>query len=610
MEIKKLELLAPAKDIECGMAAINCGADAVYIGAPKFGARAAVGNTLEDIETLINYAHKFYAKVYVTVNTLIYENELDDVQKLITALYNIGADAIIIQDMGILEMNLPPVPLFASTQTHNYDVERVKFLENAGIQRVILARELSLERIKEIKANTNVKLEFFIHGALCVCMSGQCYFSYATTGRSANRGECSQPCRMLYSLEDSGGNIIAENKYLLSLKDLNLSAHLRDLTDAGITSFKIEGRLKDSGYVKNITAFYRQKLDEIIESDATLEKASSGKIFYSFIPDPDRTFNRGYTEHFISGEGKDVASINTQKATGKLIGKVIKTYPDYFEIDTDEIISAGDGLCYFDQNNLLTGMSVHKTAEHKIFTDKTEGLVKGTDIYRNKDHQFIKELSKEETKRKIRADFSLFEKDGGVFISAFDEDGNKISYKADIELTPATNPEMMKSNLIKQLNKAGDSIFYISKINLELEQVYFFSIGFINSLRRNALDLLEQERLKNYPRQIKETGFVDKKTGTEKSLSYLMNVTNSKAAEFYKKHGAEIIEPGFELLEETNDKMIMRTKYCIKSQLNMCPFEEDSIKIKGIKEPLYLNDGRRKYKLEFRCTECEMIVKL
>lgn len=610
MDIKKLELLAPAKDLECGIAAINCGADAVYIGAPKFGARAAVGNTLEDVEKLISYAHKFYAKVYVTVNTLIYQDELGEAEKLITELYNIGADAIIIQDMGILEMKLPPIPVFASTQTHNYDLERVQFLENSGISRVILARELSLDKIKNIKANTTVELEFFIHGALCVCMSGQCYFSYATTGRSANRGECSQPCRMLYSLEDSSGMIIEENKYLLSLKDLNLSARLRDLIDAGITSFKIEGRLKDAGYVKNTTAFYRQRLDEIIKEDNTLKKASSGKVFYSFIPDPERTFNRGYTEHFISGKGNDNASINTQKATGKMLGKVIKATESYFEIDTDEIISAGDGLCYFDKNNLLTGMSVSKTAGNKIYTVKPEDVVKGTEIYRNKDHAFLKELSKEETKRKIKTNLRLFTDNGILCIAADDEDGNKVIYSEAAELTAANNPDMMRANLMKQFQKSGDSIFYIDDINIDLDEIYFFQISFINNLRRKVLELLEKERGKNYIRQVRERKEDAGAALNGKDLSYLMNVTNSKAAAFYKQHGAGNIEPGFELLEETKDKMIMRTKYCIKSQLNMCPFEEDSIKIKGMKEPLYLNDGKRKYKLEFRCAECEMTIKL
>ena len=610
MEIKNLELLAPAKDLECGIAAINCGADAIYIGAPRFGARAAVGNSLADIETLINYAHKYYARVYVTVNTLIYENEIDDVQKLIAALYNVGADAIIIQDMGILKMDIPPIPLFASTQTHNYDVERVKFLEANGISRVILARELSLEQIKNIKSSTNVELEFFIHGALCVCMSGQCYFSYATTGRSANRGECSQPCRMLYSLEDSAGKIIEENKYLLSLKDLNLSAHLRDLIDAGITSFKIEGRLKDAGYVKNITAFYRQRLDEIIVNSNRLKKSSLGKIFYSFIPDPERTFNRGYTTHFITGKAEDNASINTQKATGKLLGKVINKTETYFEIKTDEEITAGDGLCFFDKNSQLMGMSVNKVSGNKIFADKLDGIIPGTSIYRNKDHQFIKELSKDDTKRKIKVSFTLSKENGNLFLSAVDEDKNSVRYKIETDLVPANNPDMMKENLVKQLKKSGDSIFYIEEVNINTENIYFFSISFINSIRRNTLELLEKERLNNYPRIQRKGTNNESAAHVEKELSYLLNVTNSLSGKFYREHGAEEIEPGFELLENTDGKMVMRSKYCIKSQLNMCPFEEDSIKVKGMKEPLFLNDGKRKYKLEFNCAQCEMIVKI
>jgi putative protease len=609
MEIKKLELLSPAKDYRCGEAAINSGADAVYIGAPKFGARAAAGNSLVDIEKLVKYSHRYYAKTYAVVNTLIYENELAEVKRLITDLYNIGIDAVIIQDMGILEMDIPPVPLFASTQTHNYDIEKIKRLEAAGFSRVILARELSLDKIKQIRNSVNIELEFFVHGALCVSFSGQCYFSYATTGRSANRGECSQPCRMLYTLEDNMGKIIEDKKYLLSLKDLNLSDRLEELAGAGISSFKIEGRLKDITYVKNITAFYRQKIDRFIEGNNSYKKSSSGRVFLSFDPDPERTFNRGYTEHFIDGSGTDVGSALTQKATGKKIGKVIKTGEDYFEINTGETVVSGDGLCFFNEDKLLTGMSVIKTEGNKIYAGKTSGLLNGTIIFRNKDRRFIKELLNDSAKRKIGVEIRLYEENDSVMLSAEDEDGNKIKLAAGSGFPPAENRGKMLENLEKQLRKSGDTYFIVNKISIELKSVFFLSISAINSLRRAALEKLDIERNNNRQRAatVKKENAV-KNTSITK-LTYLANVTNSLAEKHYEERGGEITEPGFELLEDKDGKVVMRTKYCVKSQLNLCPFEKDGNKIKGFSEPLYLNDGKRRFELEFNCSECEMFVK-
>jgi len=602
----KLELLSPAKDLECGIAAINCGADAVYIGAPKYGARAAVGNSIEDIEKLINYAHKFWAKVYVTINTILYENELADVQKIIHQLYEIGTDAIIIQDMGILEMDLPPIPLFASTQTHNYSVDKIKFLEDVGLQRIILARELSFEQIKEIRKNTKVDLEFFIHGALCVCFSGQCYFSQSTTERSANRGECSQPCRMLYSLEDVDGNTIIKDKYLLSLKDLNLSAHLRELIDAGITSFKIEGRLKDISYVKNVTAFYRQKLDEIISREKLFTKASSGKVHFDFKPDLDKTFNRGYTDYFIDGRKKEIASPDTQKSLGKYLGKIKKIGKDFFEIDTKEIISNDDGICYFDSNNVLQGMIVSKAIDNRIYTDELKDLKTGMKIFRNRDHQFIKELSKETSSRKIQASLSLSEAKEGMLISAKDEDGNEVTVLCEFVKEPAKNSEQAYQTIEKQILKSGDSIFEVKKIEINFRQIYFLSVGKLNEFRREALSQLEKERIKNYPRRFVET----KRNSTPypaAKLDYRGNIVNPKAEQFYMNHGIEIVEEGFEKLNAYKGKIIMTTKYCIKDQLGICP--QNKCRDLKIKDPLFLIDGKRKYQLVFNCKDCEMNIK-
>ncbi|MDD2279742.1 MAG: U32 family peptidase, partial [Bacteroidales bacterium] len=388
MICKKVELLSPVKNLEVGIAAINHGADAVYIGFKQFGARAAAGNSLVDIERLVKYAHLFNAKVYVTLNTILYDNELDEVQALINTLYLIGVDAIIIQDMGILEMDLPPIALHASTQAHNKSIEKIKFLEQVGISRVVLARELSIADIEQISAKSNIELEVFIHGALCVSYSGQCYLSHAITGRSANRGECAQPCRSTYDLVDEHGNIIAKNKHLISLKDLNQSQNIPALLEAGVTSLKIEGRLKDIDYVKNITAHYRKIIDSVLATDKNYKNASSGKVSLSFMPDPERTFNRGYSTYFANNRGKGLASLNTQKSIGKKLGKVTSSAEGWFEIDGNEVISNNDGLCYFSNDENLIGVKVNNVVGKRIQLNGKEAISIGTTIFRNYDHRF------------------------------------------------------------------------------------------------------------------------------------------------------------------------------------------------------------------------------
>ena len=349
MKPKMLELLSPAKNLEYGITAIDFGADAVYIGAPKFSARINASNSLSDIERLCSYAHRFHSKVFVALNTIIFDNELEEVEKLIHKIHEAGADALIIQDMGILEMNLPPIELHASTQCHNFDLNKIKFLENVGFSRVILSREMSLDYIKQIRSSTNIELEAFVHGALCVGFSGQCYMSAFNGSRSGNRGECAQPCRLSYDLLDENKNVIIKNKQILSLRDLNLNAHIAELANAGVSSFKIEGRLKDLNYVKNITALYRKKLDEIIENNNSYKKASLGQFSFNFEPDASKSFNRGFTTYFFH-ERSEKISANTSKSIGKKLGKIIEVGENYFKIDTNEIISNGDGLCWFAEN--------------------------------------------------------------------------------------------------------------------------------------------------------------------------------------------------------------------------------------------------------------------
>jgi putative protease len=598
-----IELLSPAKDLACGIAAIEHGADAVYIGAPKFGARAAAGNSLSDIRTLVEYAHQYYAKVYATVNTILYDNELDDVRNVITELDAAGIDAVIIQDMSILEMDIPPVPLFASTQTHNFDIDRIKFLAETGIQRIILARELSNEQIKSIHGQVNAELEFFVHGALCVCFSGQCYMSAETTGRSANRGECSQPCRMEYSLIGKDGRVLLKDKYLLSLKDLNLSDNLFELIRSGITSFKIEGRLKDINYVKNITAYYRKKLDAIIDGDESLQRASSGRVLLNFEPDPEKTFNRGYTEHFFTGTESKRSSMDTQKAIGKFIGTVTNITSEYFEIKTEETIVNGDGLCFFDNKNELRGMFVNKIEGIKIYCDNSEELKGGSKIYRNKDKIFLKDLSANSAKRKIQASIGAWINNGNVLITASDEDGNDAQVEIKLDVAPATDVLKNSEVLEKQFKKSGDTIFTITDVHLEQIQSYFFPTSKINELRREVLKQLLEKRVRSYAR--KSAAIIKNNTPyPDKKLDYRANVVNAGSLEFYTRHGVEITEQGFETLDNTNGKILMTTKYCIKNELDVCPLKNKNIPAGYDK--LYLRDGKNTYRLQFDCSACEM----
>lgn len=603
--MKKIELLSPAKDFVTGIAAIDYGADAVYIGAYKFGARAAAGNDLKEIESLINYAHKFYAKVYVTINTIIYDFEFEEAQKLINKLYEIGTDAIIIQDMAIFEMELPPLPIIASTQANNYSLEKIKFFENIGIKRVILARELSLEQIKNIKNNTSIELESFVHGSLCVSLSGQCYLSEYICGRSANRGECSQPCRSSYNLVDASGTILLKNKNILSLKDLNLSLHLNDLINVGISSFKIEGRLKDIYYVKNITAFYRKILDEIILDNNNLSKTSSGKVYFDFIPNPNKTFNRGYSNYFLYGAQRKLSSFYTAKSIGEYLGKVSDSTTKYFEIETNKDISNGDGICFCNSSGDFKGTYINNTNAKKIIPNKMEKIPKGTKIFRNFDKKFLNELEKSKTVRKISAKIRFEDNNNGIAIYACDEDDNKISLYAEVENIPAQKKENIIDLIEKQTKKTGDSIFEISSIEININKVKFIPISKLNEIRRTALLLLEKERLQNYKR---ENCYLrkDNTPFPQTFLDYTGNVVNLKAKEFYLRHQVKKIEPGFEITTNRKNKILMTTKYCIKRELEMCPFENK--KVKEIQEPLYLINNKNKFMLKFDCKNCFMKV--
>lgn len=598
--MKKFELLSPAKDSTTGITAIKFGADAVYIGANRFGARASASNDLKDIEKLISFAHFYNAKVYITVNTILTNTEAEEAAKLIHQIYEMGADAVIIQDMGLLELDLPPIPLFASTQTHNTTAEKVKFLQDAGFQRVILARELSVPQISDIRAKTDIELESFVHGALCVSYSGQCYMSYAIGGRSGNRGECAQPCRKTYSLYDENDRLICEDKHLLSLKDLNLSNNIENLIDAGVTSFKIEGRLKDENYIKNVVAFYRKKVDSVLEGKS-LEKSSNGRIIFDFDPDPERTFNRDYSRYFLNERAKNIVRTATPKFTGKKIGKVLEVRKTYFKISTNLELSNGDGLCFFDENGELSGTTVNGVENSFILPNSMDGISKDTVIYRNFDIKFENTLNTSKTDRKLKLNLSVTQDDASYIIKAEDEYGNKAEQKLETNSEPANNPEMLLNNIKKQLTKLGDSFFYCKKIDIDISNPYFVTVGQLNEARRSITDKISSIIEQNYkPKSLK----IEKNSVQfpEKVIDYKGNILNKYAKAFYERHGAIVQEAAAESGMIMKNKKIMTTKYCLKYQFDLCPKHNDAKNMN-----LYITDDRnKKYKLNFNCKECEM----
>jgi putative protease len=594
---KKIELLAPAKDAETAIAAIKCGADAVYMGADRFGARQAAVNSIEDIKRVVDFAHQYYAKVYVALNILLFDGELFIAEKMTHQLYEIGIDGLIIQDMGLLESNLPPVPLIASTQMDNSSLEKIKFLEAVGFRRVILARELSIDEIKNIRSNTTIDLECFIHGALCVSKSGQCYLSYALGGRSGNRGQCAQPCRRLYSVKDEQGNVIAKDRYLLCLKDLNLSDHLEELIDAGISTFKIEGRLKDVAYVVNTVSFYRKILDEILEKKK-LAKSSSGTVKLDFEPNPEKTFNRGFTDFNFADKQAKIGSIDTPKTVGEFAGTVKKVEKTFFTIDAKLELHSGDGICFFDWQNKLSGTTVNIVEGQKVYAQKMNEIHVGLKVYRNYDHQFSSKLQNVPAERKIRLSINIQESTNGIVISGIDEDGNNAQIEILGEKKAALKVEAAKDAFHNQLTRLGNTIFECEDLKIETRQMYFVPASQLNDARRQLVEKLMVEREKNRPRQ--EMQFVKNEVPYfEKDLTFTSNILNKKALNFYIRHGADSIEQGAEAGLNMLGQKVMTTKYCLRRELNIC---------KGpAAEPLILQDeDGREYKAKFLCGKCGM----
>jgi collagenase-like PrtC family protease len=603
---KKVEILAPAKNLVQGMAAINAGADAVYIGAPLFGARSNATNSVEDIEELVQYAHLFKAQVFVVVNTILYDNELKDCEKLIHQLYAIGVDALIVQDMAVLEMDLPPIVIHASTQANNRDPKHVKFLADAGMKRVVLARELNLDQIKDISNATDVELEFFVSGALCVSFSGNCYMSIANGERSANRGSCAQNCRLPYNLVDGTGKTLIANSHLLSIKDLDLSDQLPNLVEAGVTSFKIEGRLKDMVYVKNNTSYLRKKLDTFLENNEHYQKASSGRTFYNFEAEMDRSFNRGYTDYFVNKRTEKIGSWDSPKSQGQLIGKLIETKANGYVIENYEKLNNGDGLCFINDNNEPDGMQINIIINDIVVPNTLKSIKPGTIIYRNSDAEFNRLVERDDSAvRKIGVNLTFSETADGFQLLAVDEDGHQSASSFVSAKELAKNEESTVPNIKKNLSKTGNTPFIVDDINVEFSQNWFLPISKINEIRRVVLEQLIDIRVKEYHREEFQITKTDHPYPVSQ-LDFTYNVSNRLAREFYKRHGVTEIEKAFELQWDPGKSRVMTTKYCVKYELGKCArFQRDTMGEKVV-EPLILKQGELEYKLKFNCKPCEM----
>lgn len=605
MVIKRpIELLAPARDLECGIAAINAGADAVYIGGPRFGAREDASNSVEDIEKLARYAHIFNAKVYVTLNTILFDHELDNANHLAQILYEAGADALIVQDMAFLMIDLPPLPLHASTQTHNFDIEKIKFLSDAGFSRIVLARELSLEQIGRIRKEVTAELEYFVHGSLCVSLSGQCYLSHAIGGRSANRGACAQPCRRKYTLTDGNSKILISDKHLLSLKDLNLSDYIGELAEAGLDSLKIEGRLKDVSYVKNITAYYRKKLDAVIEGSSLVNKASAGVVYLDFTPDAAKSFNRGSTDYFLHGRKNDIASPDTPKSLGEELGVVRYVTSGWFEISSDIVVSNNDGLVFLNRKGDATGIKVNKVSGKQIFPDTLNGIFPGARIFRNYDHRFSMLISSESAIRKLQVSIKLKALENNLTVIAESETGIYCLSSVPVNFTPAQNTEASCNAIKTQMSKAGNTPFEVISIDTGGCERYFFPASVLNSIRRSVLDQLKEkleETKGTYTKPARiETSY------PQASVGYEANISNTLAKKFYEKFNVEISDSALEVTSEDEGKKLMTTKHCLRYSLGYCPKYGTGGKEPEL--PLYLVDGNIKLRLEFDCKDCCMSI--
>lgn len=620
-----LELLSPARDVHIAREAILHGADAVYIGGPSFGARHNACNEVADIAQLVEFAHRFHARVFVTINTILHDDELEPARALIHQLYDAGVDALIVQDMGVMDLDIPPIELHASTQTDIRTLERAKFLDQAGFSQLVLARELNLQQIRAIADETDAAIEFFIHGALCVAFSGQCNISHAQTGRSANRGDCSQACRLPYTLKDDQGRVVAFEKHLLSMKDNNQSANLSALVDAGVRSFKIEGRYKDMGYVKNITAYYRQRLDGILENRPDLARASSGRTDHFFVPDPDKTFHRGSTDYFVTDRKIDIGAFDSPTFTGLLVGHVEKVNKRDLLVVTQEPLSNGDGL------NVLVKREVvgfraniaepkgefeedgEKRYRYRVEPNEMpEGLFRlrpNHPLSRNLDHNWQQALQKTSSERRVGLSWVAKLREERLELTATSEEGVSASVALDGPFGAANKPEQALEQLHDLLGQLGTTMYHADAVELDAPQAFFIPNSQLKALRREAIEKLTEARVAAHPRGSRKAETNPPPVYPEAHLSFLYNVYNQKARDFYHRHGVQLIDAAYEAHEEAGEVPVMITKHCLRFSFNLCPKQAKGVTgVRTKVAPMQLVHGDEVLTLKFDCKPCEMHV--
>ncbi|MBA1202721.1 U32 family peptidase [Pseudomonas capeferrum] len=619
----QLELLSPARDVAIAREAILHGADAVYIGGPSFGARHNACNDVGDIAGLVEFARRYHARVFTTINTILHDNELEPARRLIHQLYDAGVDALIVQDLGVMELDIPPIELHASTQTDIRTLERAKFLDQAGFSQLVLARELNLQEIRTIAAETDAAIEFFIHGALCVAFSGQCNISHAQTGRSANRGDCSQACRLPYTLKDDQGRVVAFEKHLLSMKDNNQSANLSDLVDAGVRSFKIEGRYKDMGYVKNITAYYRQRLDQILEGRPELARASSGRTAHFFVPDPDKTFHRGSTDYFVSERKIDIGAFDSPTFTGLAVGVVEKVGKRDLQVVTHEPLSNGDGLNVLVKRDVVgfraniaeprgefdeEGQKRYRyRVEPNEMPDGLHRLRPNHPLNRNLDHNWQQALLKTSSERRVGLSWHATLDENRLRLNATSEEGIRASVTLDGPFGLANKPQQALDQLRDLLGQLGTTQYHATAIELEAAQAFFIPNSQLKTLRREAIEALTLARVEAHPRGARKAETDPAPVYPESHLSFLANVYNQKARDFYHRHGVKLIDAAYEAHEEAGEVPVMITKHCLRFSFNLCPKQAKGVTgVRTKVAPMQLIQGDEVLTLKFDCKPCEM----
>lgn len=603
---RSIELLAPAKNLACGMAAVQHGADAVYIGAPRFGARAAAGNSLDDLRQLVQYAHQYRVRIYVTVNTILQDDELQDTCDMIWQLYRMGVDALIVQDPALLQLPLPPIPLHASTQMDNRTPEKVAFLQSQGYRQAVLARELSLAEISAIHRQVpDMPLEVFVHGALCVSYSGQCYASQACFGRSANRGECAQFCRLPFDMVDADGRLIFQDKYPLSLKDLNQSSQLEQLLDAGVSSFKIEGRLKEVDYVKNITAYYRRQLDAIFARRPEYRKSSDGLVMLDFQPQPERSFNRGFTSYFLGGRQQDICSFHTPKAMGQQMGYVKEVRGGAIILAGTHHFNNGDGVCYLDGTGQLRGFRINRVDQNKLYPQERVQIAPRTVLYRNFDQAFDRLLARPTSDRRLPITITLGEYSQGFVLSAVDEHDHRVAFTLPMQKEEARKPQ--QDNIVAQLSKLGNTPFMAVDVQLQLGRNYFLPSSVLSDWRRRLVEQLLRARRISYPQEtVRPLQPQPSVYYQGQQLTYLANCHNRLSRRTYLAWGAQQVQPSFEQ-QPVSGAPLMFCRHCIRYMMGWCPTHQQGRS--PFREPYFLvsKDGRR-FRLQFDCRECLMKV--